>query len=150
VKGPSRISRRHTTGPTGGRPPVGLSRRGVARQAIAFARAQLGKPYLWGGTGPDRYDCSGLTMMAYRSAGVVLPRTSRQQWYAGPHVPSMLDLAPGDLVFYATDTNDPSTIHHMGMYVGAGLMIEAPYTGSVGRTRSINRPDYIGAVRPIV
>jgi cell wall-associated NlpC family hydrolase len=122
--------------------------RAAARQAIAFARAQLGKPYLWGGTGPDRYDCSGLTMMAYRSAGIVLPRTSRQQWYAGPHVPSMFDLAPGDLVFFANDLDEPSTIHHMGMVIGNGLMIEAPYTGSVVRVRSINRPDYIGAVRP--
>ncbi len=138
--------RRHGSSPSWGDVP--LPRQGAARQAIAFARAQLGKPYLWGGTGPDRYDCSGLTMMAYRSAGVTLPRTSRSQWYAGPHVPSMLDLEPGDLVFYATDTNEPSTIHHMGMYIGGGLMIEAPYTGSVVRIRSINRPDYIGSVRP--
>jgi cell wall-associated NlpC family hydrolase len=87
-------------------------------------------------------------MMAYRSAGVSLPRTSRQQWYGGPHVPSMLDLEPGDLVFYAYDLRDPSTIHHLGMYIGGGLMVEAPYTGSVVRVRSINRPDYIGAVRP--
>jgi len=132
--------------PTWGEVP--LPRRGAARQAIAFAQAQLGKPYLWGGTGPDRFDCSGLTMMAYRSAGVSLPRTSRQQWYGGPHVRSMLDLEPGDLVFYAYDLRGPSTIHHMGMYIGSGLMIEAPYTGSVVRIRSINRPDYIGAVRP--
>ena len=137
---------RHATTPSWGDVP--LPRRGAARQAIAFARAQLGKPYLWGGTGPDRFDCSGLTMMAYRSAGVSLPRTSRQQWYGGPHVRSMLDLEPGDLVFYAYDLRDPSTIHHMGMYLGGGLMVEAPYTGSVVRVRSINRPDYIGAVRP--
>lgn len=139
-------SHRHTTIPSWGDVP--LPRRGAAGQAIAFARAQLGKPYLWGGTGPDRFDCSGLTMMAYRSAGVPLPRTSRQQWYGGPHVRSMLDLEPGDLVFYAYDLRDPSTIHHMGMVIGGGLMIEAPYTGSVVRVRSINRPDYIGAVRP--
>jgi cell wall-associated NlpC family hydrolase len=138
--------RPHGTSPSWGK--VALPRRGAARQAIAFARAQLGKPYLWGGTGPDRYDCSGLTMMAYRSAGVSLPRTSRQQWYGCPHVRSLLDLEPGDLVFYATNLRDPSTIHHMGMYIGGGLMIEAPYTGSVVRIRSINRPDYIGSVRP--
>jgi cell wall-associated NlpC family hydrolase len=63
-------------------------------------------------------------------------------------VEHMLDLEPGDLVFYADNLRDPSTIHHLGMYIGGGLMIEAPYTGSVVRIRSINRPDYIGAVRP--
>lgn len=121
---------------------------GAAQQATAFARAQLGKPYQWGATGPDTYDCSGLTMMSYRSAGVVLPRTSATQWGAGPHPASMADLAPGDLVFYAFDRSDPATIHHVGLYVGDGLMIEAPHAGEVVRTASINRPDYLGATRP--
>jgi peptidoglycan DL-endopeptidase CwlO len=120
----------------------------AAQRAIAFARAQLGKPYQWGATGPDAYDCSGLTMMSYRSAGVFLPRTSAAQWGAGPHPAGLADLQPGDLVFYAFDRLDPATIHHVGLYIGDGLMIEAPHTGEVVRTASINRPDYLGATRP--
>jgi cell wall-associated NlpC family hydrolase len=120
---------------------------GAARQAVAFAMAQIGKPYLWGAAGPSAYDCSGLVLAAYRSAGIHLPRVSRAQWYAGPHV-GLGDLAPGDLVFFAHDTGAPATIHHVGMYVGGGAMVEAPYTGARVRTASIGRGDYIGAVRP--
>jgi peptidoglycan DL-endopeptidase CwlO len=119
----------------------------AAEQAIAFARAQIGKPYQWGATGPDSFDCSGLTMSAYASAGVSIPRTSREQWNIGTHIGSMADLAPGDLVFYAYGSS-PSTIHHVGLYVGDGLMIEAPFTGASVRTASINRSDYFGATRP--
>jgi cell wall-associated NlpC family hydrolase len=119
-----------------------------AATAIAFARAQLGDPYLFGGTGPDAWDCSGLTQASWRAAGVALPRTAAEQWYAGSHPASMADLAPGDLVFYAYNLSDPSTIHHVGLYIGDGLMIEAPHTGEVVRIASINRSDYFGATRP--
>jgi cell wall-associated NlpC family hydrolase len=120
---------------------------GAAAQAIAFARAQIGDPYLWGGTGPDAWDCSGLTMMAYRSAGISLPRTAAQQWTVGRHIHDMVDLEPGDLVFYASDLSDSSTIHHVGLYIGDGLMIEAPHTGALVRTAAINRSDYFGGTR---
>ena len=120
---------------------------GAAGRAVAFARAQLGKPYVWGASGPGSYDCSGLTMRAYRSAGVSLPRVSRSQWYAGPHV-AMADLAAGDLVFFASRAGNPASIHHVGIYLGGGLMVEAPYTGASVRISSIGRSDYIGAVRP--
>jgi cell wall-associated NlpC family hydrolase/outer membrane murein-binding lipoprotein Lpp len=120
---------------------------GAARQAVAFAMAQLGKPYVWGAAGPSAYDCSGLVLAAYRSAGIYLPRVSRAQWYAGPHV-SLGELAPGDLVFFARNVGAPSTIHHVGIYIGGGAMVEAPYTGARVRTASIGRSDYIGAVRP--
>lgn len=120
----------------------------AAEQAIAYARAQIGKPYQWGATGPDSFDCSGLTMAAYASAGVNIPRTSRDQWNFGTHIGSMADLAPGDLVFYANDLNDASTIHHVGLYIGDGLMIHAPHTGDVVSIDSINRSDYFGATRP--
>jgi cell wall-associated NlpC family hydrolase len=120
---------------------------GAAHQAVAFAMAQIGKPYLWGAAGPSAYDCSGLMLAAYRSAGIYLPRVSRAQWYAGPHV-SLGELAPGDLVFFAYDVRAPSTIHHVGMYIGGGTMVEAPYSGARVRTASIGRRDYIGAVRP--
>jgi cell wall-associated NlpC family hydrolase len=119
----------------------------AARQAVAFAMAQIGRPYLWGAAGPSAYDCSGLMLAAYRSAGIYLPRVSRAQWYAGPHV-GLGELAPGDLVFFAYNVHAPSTIHHVGMYIGGGAMVEAPYTGARVRTASIGRRDYIGAVRP--
>jgi cell wall-associated NlpC family hydrolase len=120
---------------------------GAAGRAVAFARSQLGKPYIWGAAGPSAYDCSGLVMTAYRRAGVWLPRVSREQWNAGPHV-GLGNLAPGDLVFFAYNVGNPSTIHHVGMYVGGGAMIEAPYSGARVRFASIGRRDYIGAVRP--
>ncbi len=119
--------------------------------AIAFAFERLGTPYLWGGEGTvedgGRFDCSGLTQAAYRQAGVALPRTSRQQWYAGTHV-DRSQLLPGDLVFFAWDRNDPGSIHHVGIYVGNGHMIDAPYSGARIRFDRIDKPDYIGAVRP--
>jgi cell wall-associated NlpC family hydrolase len=127
--------------------PTSTAPTSAAEQAIAFTRAQLGKPYQWGATGPDAYDCSGLTMSAYASAGVSIPRTSRSQWTIGTHISSMTDLVPGDLVFYANGSS-ASTIHHVGLYIGDGLMIEAPFTGANVRIASVNRSDYFGATRP--
>jgi peptidoglycan DL-endopeptidase CwlO len=120
---------------------------GAAARAVTFARSQLGKPYVWGASGPSSYDCSGLVMAAYRSAGVWLPRVSRAQFGAGPRV-GLGGLAPGDLVFYAYNTGNPGSIHHVGMYIGGGAMVEAPYSGARVRIASIGRRDYIGAVRP--
>lgn len=119
-----------------------------AAAALAFARAQLGKPYQWGATGPDTYDCSGLTLKAYRAAGVNLPRTSRQQWFAGPHIELGL-IQPGDLLFWADDLSDPGTIHHMSMYAGNGMMIAAPQTGDVVKLQPVYLKGYIGSVRPV-
>jgi cell wall-associated NlpC family hydrolase len=97
--------------------------------AIAYAVAQLGKPYIWGGTGRTGYDCSGLVMMAYAAAGISLPRTSYQQVYVGTPVYSSGQLKPGDLIF--TPGADGTTGHpgHVGMYLGSGLVIQAPRTG---------------------
>src|SRR4051794_23811953 len=117
-----------------------------AATAIAAARAQLGKPYQYAGNGPNTFDCSGLTRWAYAAAGVSLPRTSRQQWNVGTH-PALADLRPGDLLFWATDTANPSTIHHVALYVGAGWMIQAPHTGDVVRFSRIYLDGYIGATR---
>jgi cell wall-associated NlpC family hydrolase len=131
---------------SGGAGPAGAPS-GAAARAVAFARSQLGRPYVWGASGPSSYDCSGLIMAAYRSAGVWLPRVSRAQWGAGPRV-GLGSLAPGDLVFFAYNSGDPGSIHHVGMYVGGGAMVEAPYFGASVRIASIGRRDYIGAVRP--
>ena len=109
----------------------------AAKVAVAFAFSQLGF-----------YDCSGLMLQAYRAGGLQLPRTSREQWFSGPRVWNVGDLQPGDLVFYAYNLADPSTIHHVGIYIGAGNMIDAPYTGAVVRITPFLRGDFIGAVRP--
>ena len=122
----------------------------AARKAVEVALAQLGSPYVWGAEGPSTFDCSGLTSFAYAATGVTIPRVSRAQFaaYAASHPVAPTNLLPGDLVFFADDPRVPSTIHHVGMYIGKGLMVEAPHTGAVVRTSSIWRPSYAGAVRP--
>ncbi|POX41264.1 peptidase P60 [Streptomyces sp. Ru73] len=121
-----------------------------AAGAIYYAQKKLGTPYLWGGNGTadqgGRFDCSGLTKAAYKSVGIELPRVANDQWNAGPH-PKRNELLPGDLVFFANNLNDPRSIHHVGIYVGGGYMINAPYTGAVIRFDKIDTPDYIGATR---
>jgi cell wall-associated NlpC family hydrolase len=119
----------------------------VAAAAIAAARTRLGMPYVWGATGPTSFDCSGLTQWAYRQAGVSIPRTSRQQ-YAGLPKVALSQLAPGDLVFYATDVHNASTIHHVGMYLGKGLSLYAPRTGSNVKIGPVGYGRILGAVRP--
>jgi cell wall-associated NlpC family hydrolase len=116
--------------------------------AANWALTQLGKPYQWGATGPGSYDCSGLTMEAWAQAGVQLLHYTGYQWEEGPHVP-LNELQRGDLLFYATNTADPSTIHHVGIYIGNGMMVDAPYTGAFVRIDSMYQPGgLIGAVRP--
>jgi cell wall-associated NlpC family hydrolase len=97
--------------------------------AISYAVAQLGKPYIWGATGPEGYDCSGLIMMAYQTAGVDLPRTTYQQVDAGIPVYSLSQLQPGDLLFTAGSDGTPDNPGHVGMYIGSGTVIDAPQTG---------------------
>jgi cell wall-associated NlpC family hydrolase len=109
---------------------------GVVGTAIEFALGEVGKPYVWGATGPDTYDCSGLMLRAFQAAGINLPRVSRQQFYAGGHVP-IAQAQAGDLLFYATDPSDPATIHHVVLYMGDGRMVEAPYTGESVRVRPV-------------
>jgi cell wall-associated NlpC family hydrolase len=119
----------------------------IAAAAIAAARSRLGVPYVWGATGPDSFDCSGLTQWSYAHAGINLPRTAAEQWNAGPH-PSLADLEPGDLLFYATNTSDPGTIHHVTMYIGGGQMIAAPETGENVQIQAVYMAGFIGAMRP--
>ena len=101
-----------------------------AAKAIAFARAQIGKPYVWGATGPGSYDCSGLSQAAWKAAGVSLPRTTYDQVNAGTTV-SLADAQPGDLVFFYGD------VSHVGIYIGSGMMIHAPKPGAYVREESI-------------
>jgi cell wall-associated NlpC family hydrolase len=110
---------------------------GVARTAIDAALKEVGKPYVWGAEGPDTYDCSGLMQWAYNIAGINLPRVSRDQFNAGGHVP-VREAQPGDLMFYATDRSDPTTIHHVFLYMGDGQMVEAPYSGQNVRVQKVS------------
>jgi cell wall-associated NlpC family hydrolase len=96
--------------------------------AIGYARQQIAKPYLWGGTGPDAFDCSGLMMMAYRAAGISIPRTSELQWEWGPRVAPGHE-QPGDLVFFAGSDGTPTSPGHVGLVIGNHQMIEAYATG---------------------
>ena len=123
--------------PTGPPPPVSSG----ATAAVNMAKAQLGKPYEYGGAGPDTFDCSGLTMYAWQAGGVGLPHSAAMQYDAIPHV-ALTALQPGDLVFFG------NPIYHVGIYVGNGQMINAPHTGAVVSYASIYWPDLVGAGRP--
>ncbi|MEA2484385.1 MAG: peptidoglycan DL-endopeptidase CwlO, partial [Thermoleophilaceae bacterium] len=125
-------------------PSVGLYNgpaSGRAGAAVAEAYNKLGSPYEWGAEGPSRFDCSGLTMWAWARGGVSLPHSSQAQYDELPHV-SQADIQPGDLTFYG------SPIHHVGLYIGGGQMINAPHTGDVVRIADAFRSDYVGAARP--
>ena len=108
---------------------------------VAYARSRIGCPYVWAASGPRAFDCSGLAMWCYARVGISLPHSSSEQYDSGQHV-SRKDLEPGDLVFFG------SPIHHVGIYIGGGDMIEAPYTGMRVRVASAFRSDYAGACRP--
>jgi cell wall-associated NlpC family hydrolase len=123
-------------------------------EALAVAKQFLGVPYLWGGRTPAGFDCSGFVQYCYAKIGISIPRTSRQQFTIGKFIPaSRTDLLePGDLVFFAYG-GDPSQIHHVGMYAGGGVFINAPGAGDHVKYSSLTgriaaRADYVGAVRP--
>jgi cell wall-associated NlpC family hydrolase len=122
-----------------------------AARAIAFAAAQIGLPYVWGGTGPTGgsvgYDCSGLMEIAYRTAGVDIPRVATDQYRKGVKV-ELQSLRPGDLVYYG----GPAFAHHVAMYLGTSrgveVVLDAPHTGAVVRLDPLAARDLFGATRP--
>jgi peptidoglycan DL-endopeptidase CwlO len=128
-------------------PGVTLTSDTSVATAITYAEQQLGKPYLWGGTGPDAFDCSGLVMMAYRAAGIDIPRTSQQQWIWGPRI-SPAQVRPGDLVFFAGADGTRTSPGHVGLVIGGGLMIEAYATGFPIRIAPYGGRDPVGFTRP--
>jgi cell wall-associated NlpC family hydrolase len=118
-----------------------------AGPAVAAALSVLGSPYVWGAEGPDTFDCSGLVQWAYLRAGLVLPRLASDQYRASTPVP-FDQMQPGDLIVYAYDVNDESTIHHIAMYIGNGLMVHAPHTGDVVKVVPVYTDGIYGTVRP--
>jgi peptidoglycan DL-endopeptidase CwlO len=126
----------------GGKAPS-ISPGGASAKALGALQAALskrGSPYVWGAAGPSTFDCSGLTMWAYAQVGITLPHFTGSQWNVGVRI-SRSQLRPGDLVFFFSD------LHHMGMYIGNGMMVHAPHTGDVVRIAPITGDPYAGAVR---
>ncbi len=112
----------------------------VGAQALQAAITREGDPYVWGAAGPGEFDCSGLVMWAYAQEGISLPHYTGSQWNSGVHI-ARADLEPGDLVFFYQD------ISHVGLYIGDGLMIDAPDFGQVVEVQAIDWSIYVGAVR---
>jgi len=112
----------------------------VGAQALAAALSRRGDPYIWGAAGPGEFDCSGLVVWAFAQEGVTLPHYTGDLWNSGVHIPRA-DLEPGDLVFFFPD------ISHVGIYLGDGLMIDAPDFGETVRVEPVYWAYYVGAVR---
>jgi cell wall-associated NlpC family hydrolase len=113
---------------------------------LTAATSRLGKPYVWGATGPNGFDCSGLVGWSFAAAGINLPRTAAEQALTGPAVP-LKQIQPGDLLFWAWDPADPGFIDHVAIYLGNGQMIEAPFTGAVVHVVAVATSHLVGAVR---
>jgi cell wall-associated NlpC family hydrolase len=126
---------------------------GAAGEALSFAMAQIGVPYLWGGESRAGYDCSGLVQVAYRTVGASLPRTSEEQFADEPRLPAGAPLQPGDLVFFGPSSTDAT---HVGIVVRSGEMVDAPHPGTDVRIESFpttigaawGEDQYLGAARP--
>jgi len=114
---------------------------GGAAAAVRYAYAQIGKPYQFGADGPGSFDCSGLTMMAWRQGGIALPHSAAGQYGIGRHV-TRSELQPGDLIFRY------SPISHVAMYVGGGMQVAATHTGSTVKLQSAFQGPIVGYSRP--
>lgn len=129
-------------------PPAPPNRGGSTTQApgvnavLSYARAQLGKPYQWGGAGPDSFDCSGLVMRAWEQAGIEFPHLAQDQYNMTTRIP-LSAMVPGDLVFFGT----PNDVYHVGIYIGNGNMIDAPETGQNVSVQNIYWSNLLGAGR---
>ena len=120
----------------------------TAAQVVSTAEQYLGVPYLWGGTTPQGFDCSGFVQYVYAELGISLPRTSEEQATVGTPVPSLAQARPGDLVFFAGSDGTPSAPGHVGIYLGDGEMIDAPQTGETVSIQPVGVPVEIRRVLP--
>ena len=131
----NRSSRGHGRG--GGGPYNGS----IGGRVVAYAMSKVGDSYVWGASGPSSFDCSGLTMRSYAQVGISLPHSSSAQYGSGRHI-SRSNLMPGDLVFFY------SPIHHVGIYIGGGMIVHAANPGEGVTTAPLSSMPYVGAVRP--
>jgi peptidoglycan DL-endopeptidase CwlO len=127
---------------TGHYPTPTITGDSLGEQALRFALSKIGDPYVWGGSGPNDFDCSGLVMWSYEQVGIQLDHFTGDQWNEGEHI-SRSQLQPGDLVFFFAD------ISHVGMYVGNGMMVDAPTFGQPVQIQPVFWSAFVGAVRII-
>ena len=113
---------------------------------LRAAASRVGKPYVWGATGPDSFDCSGLVQWSFAHAGIRMPRVSQQQFFTGPHVPYSA-ARPGDLLFWHYDPTDPTNVDHVAIYAGNGMMLVAPHTGDWVKYVPVPLTNLAGVVR---
>lgn len=125
---------------TGSYPNIAVRGDSVGAQALRWALSEIGRPYVWGAAGPDAFDCSGLVMWAYGKVGISLMHFTGDQWNEGEHIPRS-ELEPGDLIFFFP------TISHVGMYVGNGLMVDAPTAGQDVQIQAVYWSAAVGYVR---
>jgi hypothetical protein len=128
----ARLSELISAGSAGALSGIGRNGPGLTltqtRAFLTAALSRVGLPYVWGGDGPDVFDCSGLVQWSLRQAGIVMPRVASDQAQTGPRIP-LADLEPGDLLFYHTDPTAPTYISHVAIYLGNGMMLQAPEPG---------------------
>lgn len=121
----------------------------VRQKIIAAALSRVGLPYVWGGAGPSDFDCSGLVQWSFRQAGVLMPRVADEQYLTGDHIP-LADAQPGDLLFWAYDPDDPGYVDHVAIYLGNGMMVVAPHTGTDVQIAPVTTQDFAGAVEVVI
>lgn len=119
------------------------------QKILAAALSRVGLPYVWGGAGPNDFDCSGLVQWSFRQAGVLMPRVAAEQFLTGDHIP-LAAAQPGDLLFWTYDPADPGYVDHVAIYLGNGMMVVAPHTGTNVQVAPVPTADFAGAVQVVL